>query len=71
MRQHKRVLFASCSILTFASIYVGITPALAGAPSNEQLYQMILDLQRNQKQMARKLEAAYAETAQVKGELAT
>ncbi|WP_245441344.1 MULTISPECIES: collagen-like protein [unclassified Mesorhizobium] len=71
MRQHKRILFASCSILTFASIYVAITPALAGAPSNEQLYQMILDLQRNQKQMARKLEAAYAETAQVKEELAT
>lgn len=43
---------------------------MAQAPSNEQLYQMILELQRSQKQLKEQLKAAQAETLHVKKKMA-
>lgn len=70
MRKHTALLFGSCSVLTFVA--VSAFPALAQqAPSNAELYQMVLTLQKNQERMANRLEQALAETARLRQELAT
>lgn len=70
MRKHTASLFGSCSVITFVA--VSAFPALAQqAPSNAELYQMVLTLQRNQERMANRLEQALAETARLRQELAT
>lgn len=68
MRKHVSLLFGSCSVLTFVA--VSTFPALAEAPSNAELYQMVLKLQKNQERMAARLESALAETARLRRELA-
>ncbi|WP_147438026.1 hypothetical protein [Ochrobactrum soli] len=70
MRKHTALLFGSCSVLTFVA--VSAFPALAQqTPSNAELYQMVLTLQRNQERMAKRLEQALEETARLRQELAT
>ncbi|MET4635876.1 hypothetical protein [Kaistia defluvii] len=71
MRPDRKTLYISCSIIAFTAVFGNSIPAaLAQSPSNEQLYKMILDLQRGQRRLEGELVAARAETARAQAELA-